>query len=74
MSDFVHRVDRRTALLALAEIRFGHLDDRELAADLTIEIRRRDAPLQDVRIDPARATPDGERELTRVVATVMRRG
>jgi len=74
MSDFVHRVDRQAALLALAEIRFGHLADADLAADLTTEIRRRDAPLQEVRIEPDRATPDGDRELTRVVAAVMRRG
>ena len=73
MSDFVHRIDRRTALSALAEIHFGHLTDDDLAADLTTEIRQRDAPLQEVRIDPARATPTGDRELTRVVAVVMRR-
>lgn len=74
MSDFVHRVDRQAALLALAEIRFGHLDDGALSADLTTEIRRRDAPLQDVRVDPARATPESAGELARVVSAVMRRG
>ena len=73
MTDFVHRVDRNAALLALAQIRLGHLSDAELSADLTIEIQARDAPRHEVRIDPACATPDSARELTRIVACVMRR-
>jgi len=73
MADFIHRVDRRTGLAALAEIHFGHLSDDEIADLATIEIRRRDAPLQEVRIVRGPIDEATRTEIERVVLTVMRR-
>ncbi len=73
MADFVHRVDRTSALAALAEIRFGHLSDEDVADTLTAEVQNRDAPLQEVRIVPGPVADDVLAGLRRLVLAVMRR-